>query len=231
MLGQVFGLAGTDYLRRDLLLPLLWGLPFALAFGLVGATITTVIGMVIAAVGAWYGGWVDGLLQRLTEINMILPVLAVGVLVYALYDVRLWVVLAIVIGLNIFSGPTKSFRAALMQVRELPYIEAAQAYGVSNARIIFKYMVPKIIPTLIPQLVTLIPSIVFLEATLGILNVFDPRYPTWGRVIHDALAQNALWGGFDYWVIEPIVLLLMTGLAFSMLGFALERVLNPRLQN
>jgi peptide/nickel transport system permease protein len=231
MLGQVFGLAGTDYLRRDLLLPLLWGLPFALAFGLVGATTTTVLGMIIAAVGAWFGGWVDGLLQRLTEINMILPVLAVGVLVYALYDVSLWVVLAIVIGLNIFSGPTKSFRAALLQVRELPYIESAQAYGASNARIIFKYMVPKIIPTLIPQLVTLIPSIVFLEATLGILNVFDPRFPTWGRVIHDALDQNALWGGFDYWVIEPIVLLLMTGLAFSMLGFALERVLNPRLQS
>jgi peptide/nickel transport system permease protein len=72
---------------------------------------------------------------------------------------------------------------------------------------------------------------VFLEATLGILKVFDPRFPTWGRVIHDTLTQNALWGGFDYWVLEPILLLLLTALAFALLEFTLERVLNPRLQD
>lgn len=229
LLGQVYGLAGTDYLRRDLLVPLLWGLPFALAFGLVGATLITIFAMIIAAVGVWFGGWVDNLIQRLTEVTMIIPILAVGVLLYALYDISLWTVLIIVVVFFAFSSPTKAFRAALIQVKEAPYIEAAHAYGASNSRIIFKYMIPVIIPVLIPQLVTLIPAMVFLEATLGIMNVYDPRFPTWGRVIYEALRENALWGGYPYWVLEPIALLLLTGLAFSLLGFALERVLNPRL--
>ncbi|NIV37464.1 MAG: hypothetical protein GWN58_51015, partial [Anaerolineae bacterium] len=80
LIGGVHGWAGTDYLRRDLLVPLLWGLPFALAFGLVGATLTTILAMVVAAAGAWFGGWVDGSVQRLTEVNLIVPVLAIGVL-------------------------------------------------------------------------------------------------------------------------------------------------------
>ncbi len=230
LLGQVYGWAGTDYLRRDLLVPLLWGLPFALAFGLVGATLTTLLAMMVAAAGVWFGGWVDGLVQRVTEINMILPVLAIGVLLYALYDISLWTVLAIVIALNVFSSPTKAFRAAFLQIKEAPYIESARAYNATNARVITRYMVPRIMPTLIPQLVALIPSMVFLEATLGILRVYDPRFPTWGRVIYEALDQQALWGGSLYWVLEPIGLLLLTGLAFALLGFALERILNPRLQ-
>jgi peptide/nickel transport system permease protein len=228
--GRVFGWAGTDYLRRDLLVPLLWGMPFALAFGLTGAILTTFLGMIIAASGVWFGGWVDGLVQRLIEVTMILPVLAVGVLIFFLYDISLWVILVFVVALNIFGSPTKSFRAAFLQAKEAPYIEAARAYGASSPRIIFKYLVPRIMPTLIPMLVSLIPSMVFLEATLSILGVFDPRFPTWGRIIHDALTENIMWGGSYFWVLEPIALVLLTGLAFSMLGFALDRVLNPRLQ-
>jgi peptide/nickel transport system permease protein len=229
LLGKVYGWAGTDHLRRDLVVPLLWGLPFALAFGLVGATATTILAMVVSAAGVWFGGWVDGLVQRLTEINMILPILAIGVLLYALYGFSLWMVLAIVIALNVFSSPTKAFRAAFLQIREAPYIESAQAYGATNARIVFRYMIPRIVPTLIPQLVALIPAMVWLEATLGILKVYDPRFPTWGRVIYEALDKQALWGGTLYWVLEPIGLLLLTSLAFALLGFALERILNPRL--
>ena len=231
LLGQVYGWAGTDYLRRDLLVPLLWGLPFALAFGLIGATLITVFAMIIAAVGVWFGGWVDNLIQRFTEMTMIIPILAVGVLMHALYNISLWTILIIVVIFYAFSSPTKVFRAALIQVKEAPYIEAAHAYGSSNSRIIFKYMIPKIIPVLIPQLVMLIPALVFLEATLGIFNVYDPRYPTWGRVIYEALTRSALWGGSAYWVLEPISLLLLTGLAFALVGFALERILNPRLQD
>jgi peptide/nickel transport system permease protein len=230
LLGRVSGWAGTDYLRRDLLVPLLWGIPTALAFGLVGATLTTLLAMILGAAGAWFGGWVDGVIQRLTEINMILPILAIGVLIYALYDVSLLTVLVIVVALTAFGSPTKVFRSAFLQVKEAPYIESARAYGASNSRIILRYLLPRITPTAIPQLVALIPSMVFLEATLAILGVYDPRFPTWGQVIHDALRQNALWGGSDYWVLEPIALLLLMGLAFALFGFALERILNPRMQ-
>lgn len=228
LLGQVYGLAGTDYLRRDLLVPLLWGLPFALVFGLFGALVTTLISMLVAASGVWFGGWVDQLIQRLTEANLILPVLAMAVLAQALFNISLWVILAVVVLLNIFGSPTKNFRAAFLQMKSAPYLEAALVYNASHRRIIFSYLLPRLIPILIPQLITLIPSYVFLEATLGLFNI-KSDYPTWGTVIYQALTKGALWGS-TYWVLEPLALLLFTGLAFAMLGSALERSLNPRLQ-
>lgn len=227
LLGHVFGVAGTDYLRRDLLVPLLWGLPFALVFGLLGATLTTLIAMALAATGVWFGGWVDGLLQRLAEANMVLPVLAISVLAYALFGIQIWMILAVIILLNVFGSPAKTFRAAFLQVKEAPYIEAARAYGVGHLRMISHYLIPRILPVLIPQLVTLIPGFIFLEATLGLFNI-KSEYPTWGRIIYQGLTNGALYGS-RFWVLEPIALLLLTSLAFSMLGIALERVLNPRL--
>jgi peptide/nickel transport system permease protein len=227
LLGQVYGLAGTDYLRRDLIVPLLWGMPFALFFGLTGAFVTTILAMLLAATGVWFGGWVDNLLQRLTEANMILPVLAMSVLAYALLGLDLWVILGVIILLNVFGTPTKTFRSAFLQIKEAPYIEAARAYGAGNTRIIINYLVPRIMPILIPQLVTLIPGFVFLEATLGLFNI-KSTYPTWGRIIYQGLTNGALYGS-RFWVLEPIALLLLTGLAFSFLGIALERILNPRL--
>lgn len=229
LLGRVSGPAGTDYMGRDLLLPLLWGMPFALVFGLLGACVTTFLSMVIAASGVWLGGWVDSLIQQLVEANMILPVVAIGVLIYSYFNISIWVFLSIIVLLNVFGSPTKSFRAALIQIKDAPYLEAARAYGASNWRIIFHYLIPRIIPVLIPQLVTLIPSYVFLEATLGIFNV-KSDYPTWGRIIYEALRYGANYGS-SFWVLEPLSLLLLTGLAFAMLGFALERVLNPRIRD
>jgi len=227
LLGQVYGVAGTDFLRRDLIVPLLWGMPFALAIGLVGAFVTTILAMILAATGVWFGGWVDNLIQRLTEANMVLPVLAVGVLAYAMFGIDIWVILGAIILLNVFGTPTKTFRSAFLQVKEAPYIEAARAYGTSNTRMIMHYLVPRIIPVLVPQLVALIPSFVFLEATLGLFNI-KSNYPTWGRIIYQGLSRGALYGS-RFWVLEPLALLLLTGLAFALLGVALERILNPRL--
>jgi peptide/nickel transport system permease protein len=161
--------------------------------------------------------------------TMILPVVAIAVIVYIFIGVDIWVLLTVVVLLNVFGTPAKSFRAAFLQVKNLPYIESAQTYGASSGRIILRYMVPRIVTILIPQLISLIPSFVFLEATLGLFGVYS-NYPTWGRVIYDALQNGITWGS-RFWVLEPISLLLLTGLGFAMLGFALERVLNPRLKD
>jgi peptide/nickel transport system permease protein len=230
VMGKLYGWAGTDYYRRDLSVGLLWGLPIALTLGLVGAVVTTFLSMLVAAAGVWFGGWVDALVQRITEANMVLPVLAIGVMVFYFYGISLWVILGVVILLNVFGSTTKAYRAAFIQVKEAPYMEAAQAYGASNSRMILHYMVPRILPVLIPQLVALIPAYVFLEATLGIFAVGDPFIPTWGSIIHDALKNMAFRANY-YWIAEPVVLLLLTGLAFAMFGFALDRILNPRLRD
>lgn len=227
LLGQVYGLAGTDFYRRDLLVPLLWGMPFALLIGLGGALSTTIISMILAATGVWFGGWADNLVQRLIDMNLILPVLAIAVMAYAFLGIDLWTILIVFVILNAFGMPTKNFRAAFLQIKDAPYIEAARAYGTKSTRIITKYMVPRLIPVLIPQLVILIPAFVFLEATLGFFNI-KMIYPTWGTVIFEATTRGGLYTS-RFWVLQPIALLLLTGLGFSLFGFALERILNPRL--
>ena len=229
LLGQVYGLAGTDNMRRDLLTPLLWGMPIALGVGLIGALITTIISMILSAAGVWFGGWMDNLIQRLTEVNLVLPILAMSVLAYAYLGVNLWVILIIIVLLNVFGSPTKNFRAAFLVIKEAPYIEAAQSYGASSLRIIMRYMLPRIIPTMIPQLIILIPSFVFIEVTLGLFNI-NTGYPTWGTIIYQAIEAGALYHG-QYRLLEPLVLVLLTGIAFSLFGFTLEKILNPRLLN
>jgi peptide/nickel transport system permease protein len=227
LLGQVYGQAGTDYARRDLVVPLFWGMPFALFIGLLGSLITTLVAMLLPAIGVWYGGWVDNLIQRLTEINMVLPGLAIAVLANVLFNINIWIILGILVVINAFGSPIKILRSALLQAKESPYIESARSYGASNFRIITRYLIPRILPVLIPQLVTQVPSFIFWEATLGFFNIRS-IYPSWGRIIYDGLAQGALYGS-PFWVLEPIFLLLLTSLAFAMLGFALERILNPRI--
>jgi peptide/nickel transport system permease protein len=229
--GQVYGAAGTDYLRRDLMIPLLWGMPIALLFGLFGAIAITIASALVGAAAAWYSGWVDGLLQRVIEANMILPVLAIGILFYAYYRVNIWLILTVVVLLNIFGSPAKTFRAAFLQIKEAPYVEAARAYGASNWRIIWRYLIPRITPVMLPQLIALIPSFAFLEATFAIFNVSDATYPTWGLVIQTALRSGAtFWYGSRFWVFEPIALILLTGMAFGMSGAAFDKILNPRLR-
>ena len=228
--GQVFGWAGTDHKRRDIMLALLWGTPIALAFGFLAAVGTTIITFSIAAIGTWFGGWLDALIQRLTEINSVLPTLPILILIGTFFPRSIWLFLGVVIALSIFGLSIKTYRAMFLQVKEMPYIEAARTYGASNLRIVFQYMIPKIAPVLIPTFVTQIPAFVFLEASLAVLGLGDPVLPTWGKLLNDAYTNGALYKGYYYWVIEPAVLLMLAGLGFATVGFALDRIFNPRLR-
>ncbi|HLO32845.1 MAG TPA: ABC transporter permease [Anaerolineales bacterium] len=229
--GQVYGLAGTDQARRDLIVPLLWGAPVALAFGLIASLGTSVLTMVIAAVGTWYGGWIDELIQRITEINLVLPFLSILIMIGTFYSRSIWVILGATILLSIFTGAIKSYRSIFVQVKESMYIEAARAYGASSPRIVFLYLIPRMIPLLIPGLVSSVPAFVFLEASLAVLGLGDPVLPTWGKIIEDANSNGALYRGYYYWILEPATLLMITGLGFAMLGFALDRIFNPKLRD
>ncbi|HOP53462.1 MAG TPA: ABC transporter permease, partial [Bacillota bacterium] len=176
--GKLHGLAGTDHRRRDITIALLWGTPVALSFGLLAAVGSSLITMMLAAAAVWFGGWVDAVIRRINEIVMILPLLPILIMVGLFYSRSIWAILGVVILLGIFGSSILSYRSMFLQVKQSGYIEAARAYGASSGRIIFRYMIPKVIPVLIPGFVTQVPSYVFLEATLAVLNLGDPLLPT-----------------------------------------------------
>jgi peptide/nickel transport system permease protein len=228
--GTVHGVAGTDHLRRPLEIPLLWGTPIAIAFGLTASLVTTFLQMIIAVISGWYGGMVDAVIQRVTELYMVIPFLPFLILISTFYKIDIWVLLAVVIVLSIFGGGIKGTRALVMQIKEYPYIEAAKAYGASDFRIILFYIIPKILPPVVPGLVGAVPGYVFLEAGLAFLGLGDPFLPTWGKVINEAYTNGALYRGLYYWVLEPAAMLMLTSFAFAFLGFALDKIVNPRLR-
>jgi peptide/nickel transport system permease protein len=228
--GKVYGWAGTDHLRRDLGIAILWGTPIALSFGVIASLSIALIQMFVGAVSAWFLGKVDAIIQRVTEIFMILPFLPILIMISTFYKFSIWILLLVVIALSIFGGGVKSYRAMFLQVKEFPYVEAARAYGAGNIRLIIRYLIPKVLPIIIPSIVLSVPDFVFLEAALAILGLGDPLAPTWGKILDDAFANGALYKGLYYWVLEPSIMLVLTSLSFAMLGFTLDKIFNPRLK-
>jgi len=228
--GRICGLAGTDHLRRDLTIALLWGTPIALSFGLTASLTISLLQLLIATVSGYYGGKIDSLIQRFTEGYMILPFLPFLILIATFYRLDIWILLTVIIVLSVFGGGVKSTRALVMQIKEYPYIEAARAYGASSKRIVLLYIIPKILPPIVPSLIGSVPGYVFLEAALSLLGLGDPYLPSWGKVIEDSYRGGALYKGYYYWVLEPAFMLIVTAFAFSFLGFALDKIVNPKLR-
>jgi len=229
--GKVYGFAGTDNERRDLMIALLWGAPIALAFGITASLSIALIQIVIAAISAWYGGIIDSFIQRVTEVFMVIPFLPTVIMISFLYrGLNIWQLLLVVIGLSALGMGVKTARATFLMLKESPYIEAALAYGAGSTRIIFLYMVPRLLPTILPSVILSVPDFVFLEAILAMFGVGDPYAPTWGKVLENAFYSGALYKGYYHEVLLPSSLLVLTSLAFAFLGFTLDKILNPRLR-
>ncbi|MGC8983223.1 MAG: ABC transporter permease [Desulfurococcaceae archaeon] len=228
--GTVYGLAGTDFLGRDLFMAIAWGAPVAIAFGLTASLLSALLQMAIAAISAWFAGAVDMVIQRINEIFMVLPFLPTIVMLWMFYGFDLWTLLWVIVLFSAWGGGVKTSRAMFLQIKEMPYIEAAKAYGASGFRIVLLYMIPRVIPVIIPSIVTAIPSFVFLEAALAVLGIADPRTITWGKVLQEAYVKGALLQGYYHWILAPSIMLFLMGIGFAMIGFTLDRVFNPRLR-
>lgn len=224
--GDVYGFAGTDSRGRDMTIALLWGTPVALTFGLLAAVITTLFAMIVAALGAWYGGWIDATIQLFTGVNLILPFYPLALLVFIIYSKSILAILAVTVVLNLFNDSIKVYRAAFLQFKESPYVEAAQAYGASGWRIASHYLTPRIIGLILPRLVIIVPAYVFLEATLAFLGVSDPRLPTWGKLIVAAM-DGGVYNKATHLVLVPLGVIFLTSFAFALLARAIEDIYRP----
>jgi ABC-type dipeptide/oligopeptide/nickel transport system permease subunit len=228
--GTVHGIAGTDSSRRDLLVGLLWGAPVALAFGSVAAVVVVVLQTVLGALGAWYGGWWDEIVQRSADILLILPLLPILLLIATLYDPSIWSLLLVVIGLGFVGSTSKVARSIVLQVKEEAYVEAAVSYGASRARILFKHILPRMLPYTFALIALAVPAFIFLEASISFLGFGDPNIPSWGSVLGEAYRGNATFNGFWWWIAFPAIGIVFTTVAFALLGYSFDKVLNPRLR-
>lgn len=224
---------GTDDLGRDIFSQLIYSARLSLLIGFISAVAATMIGTLLGLIAGYYGGKADELLMRFTDLWLAFPNLLFTILLVVLFAPlagnRL---VPIVIAIAIGSWPTAArlIRSAVISIKQSQYIESARALGASNARIIFKHILPNTSSLIIVEVITLMGNAMLTEASLSFLGLGDPRAISWGMMLHYALLRNAIYLGMWWWFLPPGIMISLAVLAVILLGTGLEEYFNPRLR-
>lgn len=227
--GSVSGLLGTDNSKRDIWSGLVAGLKWALFIGLLTSAISVGVGVIYGTISAYYGGIVDSIMQRIWEVFINIPLLPVLIVLSAIFQPSIWT-LIIMMCLFFWVGPVKTVRSMALQIKEETFVEAAKALGTSNSRIIFKHIVPLLIPYAFASMALSVPSAIVYEATVSLLGLGDASIVTWGQILHDAFSGGAVISGYWWWIVPPGIAIALVGMTFAFLGFAMDTILNPKLR-
>ncbi|HXG73302.1 MAG TPA: ABC transporter permease [Candidatus Nitrosotenuis sp.] len=227
--GKVYGLAGTDELRRDLSIGLLWGTPVALFIGIVVAVGSVVSGLVFGVYAGYKGGKTDESMMRFNDIIYALPALPFLIILSVTTSNNIFLLIGF---LMIFGwvGVAKVSRSLSLQIKTRQFVDAAKIMGQKDSKIIFRHIIPQIMPYALASIAISVPAAITTEAGLSFLGLGDPTFPTWGQILHDAKSYGAAARGLWWWIIPPGVMVAVTGLAFVFIGNSLEAVVNPKLK-
>jgi len=227
--GKVFGIMGTDELRRDLAIGLLWGTPLALFIGIAVALGSVSAGLVYGVYAGYKGKKTDEAMMRLNDIVYALPALPFLIILAVTISNSIFLIIGF---LTIFGwvGVAKVSRSMALQIKTKGYVEAAQAMGQSNYKIIFKHVIPQLLPYAFASIAISVPAAITTEAGLSFLGLGDPTFPTWGHILHDANTFGAAARGLWWWIVPPGIMIAITGLAFVFIGNALDAIVNPKLK-
>ncbi len=227
--GKAYGLMGTDELRRDLAVGILWGTPLALFIGITVSIGSVMLGLVYGVFAGFKGKTTDEAMMRFNDI------------IYAMPALPLLIILAVTIGNSIFLivgflvifgwvGIAKVSRSMAMQIKTLQYIEASKLMGQKDFKIIFKHVLPQLLPYTFASIAISVPAAITTEAGLSFLGLGDPTFPTWGQILHDASVYGAAERGLWWWILPPGIMIAITGLAFVFIGHAMDTIVNPKLR-
>jgi peptide/nickel transport system permease protein len=226
---------GVDTLGEDVMSRVIYGTRVSLEVGIIGTGISTVIGVVVGMLAGFYRGWVDTGLSRLVDVVLSVPVLLLGLGLGAACSVRgcakgliqpgLGTILFIV-ALATWPYIARLVRGLVLSMREREFVDAARALGASDARIMFREILPNLAAPIIVYASLLVPVTILLEAALSFLGVgIRPPTASWGQMIAAATPIfNTAW----WYMVFPGAALLLTVLAFNLLGDGLQDALNPR---
>ena len=227
--GKVYGLMGTDELRRDLAMGLLWGTPLALFIGITVAIGSVFVGLLYGVYAGFKGKITDESMMRFNDI------------IYAMPALPLLIILAVTIGNSIFLmvgflvifgwvGIAKVSRSMAMQIKTFQYVEASKLMGQKDHKIILKHVLPQLLPYAFASIAISVPAAITTEAGLSFLGLGDPSFTTWGQLLHDASAYGAAARGMWWWVLPPGIMIAITGLAFVFIGNTIDSIVNPKLK-
>ncbi len=217
-------LMGTDLLGRDLFSRLLYGAQTSLIIGVVANGLALIIGTLVGITAGFFRGWIGGILMRFTDLMMAFPALLLAICLAAIFQPSLWIV-ALVIALVNWVQTARVIYTETSSLATRDFIAAERTLGASTGRILFRHILPHLLPTIIVWGTLGISTTVLLEATLSFLGIgVQPPTPSWGNIIFEnqTYFQSAPW-----LVFIPGAAIILLALAFNLVGDALRDVLDP----
>jgi peptide/nickel transport system permease protein len=221
---------GTEGSGRDMLAVMIVATPRTLNVGLIAALIGILVGIILGFSSGFLGGWFDNVIRVLTDAWMTIPGLAV-LIVIATYIKGIDITsMALVISLFAWPGPTRIIRSQVLSMRERGYVQMAQLSGTSTLDIMFKEMMPNLLPYLAATFTSSVSGSILAATGLEILGLGPTRIPTLGMVINNALGASAILRGMWWWWSFPIVMLVFIFVSLFLMTIGLDEIANPRLR-
>jgi len=227
--GKAFGVMGTDELRRDLAVGLLWGTPLALFIGLAVSIASVIMGLLYGVYAGYKGRKTDEVMMRFNDIIYALPALPFLIILSITISNSIFLMVGF---LMIFGwvGIAKVSRSMSLQIKTRGYVDASNMMGQKDSKIIIKHIIPQLLPYAFASIAISVPAAITTEAGLSFLGLGDPSFPTWGQILHDANTFGAAARGLWWWIMPPGIMIAITGLAFVFIGNALDVIVNPKLK-
>jgi peptide/nickel transport system permease protein len=220
---------GTDDLGRSILTLTIWGSRISLMVGFLATLISMVIGALLGIMAGYYGGWIDKVLMRITDWFLVIPFLPLAIVLASILEASLFVII-FVIGVTSWPGTSRIVRAQALSVKTRPYVERARALGASNWHVITRHVLPNVFPLIFANTVLVVAIAILSETTLSFLGLGDPLHVSWGTILDFAFSAGAASTGAWWWLLPPGIAIVLIVLAFTMCGYALDEILNPRIR-
>jgi peptide/nickel transport system permease protein len=225
-----FAPLGTDNLGRPIWDQLVFGSRVSLLIGIAATLIAIVIGTVVGAAAGFFGGWIDATLSRFTEWFLVIPFLPFAIVLAAVLGPSLRNII-LVIGITSWPVTARLIRAQVLTIKQRLYVERSRALGASSGHIIGKHVLPNIMPLVIANATLTVPVAILSETALAFLGLGDPLRVSWGSMLEESFDAGALGREAWWWYLPPGLCVIGVVLAFTLVGRALEGVLDPRLRD
>ncbi len=228
-----FNLLGTDEQARDQFSRIVYGGRISLSIGLVGITVSFPLGMLVGGISGYFGGWLDSLIMRVTEVLMTIPGLYLLVALAAILPPQLtstqrFLLIVVIISFISWAGLARVIRGQVLSIKEREFVQATQVMGANPFYIIVRHVLPQTATYVIISATLAIPSFIVSESVLSLIGLgIQQPDPSWGNLLSSATNASIL--VLQPWLIwPPALLIILTVLAFNLLGDGLRDALDPR---
>jgi peptide/nickel transport system permease protein len=222
---------GTDNFGRDIFSELLYGARTSIIVGIVSAIIASFLGAAVGLYSGYVGGWKDEVVMRLNDVVLSIPWLVLMIIVAAFIGTIDLTGIILIIGLTGWSTTARMVRAQVLSVKERQYVERARSIGASEMAIIRRHIFPNTFPLIFANTILTVAVSILSEATLSFLGLRPSGVVTWGTMLSYANEYDAFSNGLEWWTLAPGLCIVGVVLGFTLLGYALDDILNPKLRH